>query len=97
MFEEIMEGDVMFANNLLMCHENTIDWRDIFRKNTSEYRVQVNLPSSKKCWFLSFLRFEVLNFDLFSVKVNFNYIANFMTSSNVLLQTKFLDKILVKI
>ena len=33
---EIMDGNVMFLNNNLLCYENTINWKDILTGENSE-------------------------------------------------------------
>ena len=33
---EIMDGNVMFLNNNLLCYENTVNWKDILTGENSE-------------------------------------------------------------
>jgi len=49
---EIMDGNVMFLNNNLLCYENTINWNDILTGENSEvmhHRGSSDMTRECKC------------------------------------------------
>ena len=49
---EIMDGNIMFLNNNLLCYENTINWKDIQTGENSEvvhHRSSTDMTRECKC------------------------------------------------